>query len=266
MAEARAEAPLRVLMLEDEPDHARIIEHELRKAGLEISARRVETREAFIGALDGFDPHVILVDYKLPSFDGLSAVKIAKERRPDTPAIVVTGSIGEERAAELLREGARDYVLKDRLTRLAPAVRRALEEVQRANDALRLAAELRNSEVRYRRLFEAAGDGVLILDAKTGMVEDANPFICRLLGYSRVEILGKKVWELTPPAGMEASRQVFEQLQAKRYVRTDDMPLQAKDGSAIDVEFALNLYDEAGREVAQCNIRDIRARRMKLWR
>jgi putative nucleotidyltransferase with HDIG domain len=121
---------LRVLQLEDAPGDAELAMRELRKAGLVVSARRVETRDDFVRALDQFEPDVILVDYKIPAFDGLSAVRIAVERRPQTPSIVVTGTLGDGLAAALLREGARDYILKDRLARLASAVRQAVEDAR----------------------------------------------------------------------------------------------------------------------------------------
>lgn len=124
------ENELRILQVEDSPTDAQVVEDSLRENGLAFSVRRVETREDFLGALKDFAPHVVLVDYQLPAFDGLSAIRILCERHPDIPAIVVTGTLGDERAVELLREGARDYVLKDRLVNLAPAVRRALDNAR----------------------------------------------------------------------------------------------------------------------------------------
>lgn len=122
------EKELRILILEDVPADAELMEHELRKAGIEFSSRRVDTKDDFIKGLEDFSPDIILADYKLPAFDGLSALEIAKEKLPDLPFIFVTGAMGEEWAVESIKKGATDYVLKDRLYRLAPVVHRALEE------------------------------------------------------------------------------------------------------------------------------------------
>ena len=121
---------LRILLLEDVASDAELVEHTLRKAKLAFSLERVETKEAFVKGLDELQPNVILADYHLPSFDGLSALGITQEKAPDVPFIFVSGSIGEEFAVETLKRGATDYVLKDRLSRLAPAVRRALAEAE----------------------------------------------------------------------------------------------------------------------------------------
>jgi CheY-like chemotaxis protein len=103
---------LRILILEDVPADAELEEHELRKSGLVFTSKIVNTREAFLKELDGFFPDIILSDYDLPSFDGLAALRIAKEKRPDVPLVLVTGKLGEEFAIEKLKEGVTDYVLK----------------------------------------------------------------------------------------------------------------------------------------------------------
>ena len=146
---------LRILMLEDAETDAEIIEEELREAGLVYSARRVESREDFIRGLEEFAPDIVLADYKLPAFDGLAAVRIVRERRPDVPVIIVTGTLGDELAVELLREGARDYVLKERLARLAPAVRRALEEARLEADKREAEQVLRKQLDELRRFQKA---------------------------------------------------------------------------------------------------------------
>jgi DNA-binding NtrC family response regulator len=125
-----ANTALRILLLEDTPTDAALIEHELRSAGFQFSSLRVETRGDFARALAEFMPDIILADYKLPAFDGLSALEIASARDDDVPFIFVTGAMGEEVAIESLRRGATDYVLKDHLSKLAPAVERALQEAQ----------------------------------------------------------------------------------------------------------------------------------------
>lgn len=119
---------------------------------------------------------------------------------------------------------------------------------------------IKTSELRYRRLFEAAQDGILLLDAETGMITDVNPFLIKLLGYSREEFVKRKLWEVGAFKDIEASQKAFEALQKNEYVRYEDLPLRAKDGRLVQVEFVSNVYLVEGEKVIQCNIRDITER------
>jgi diguanylate cyclase (GGDEF)-like protein/PAS domain S-box-containing protein len=116
---------------------------------------------------------------------------------------------------------------------------------------------LKDSELRYRRLFEAAQDGILILDAKTGAIADVNPFLMQMLGYSREEFIEKKLWEMGAFQDVEASKEAFLALQKTKYIRYKDLPLRTKDGRLIQVEFVSNVYIVGSEKVIQCNIRDI---------
>jgi PAS domain S-box-containing protein len=118
-----------------------------------------------------------------------------------------------------------------------------------------------DSEARYRRLFETAQDGILILDAQTGQIADVNPFLIDMLGYSYLELLGKKLWEIGFFKDVAASTAAFQNLQEKGYVRYHDLPLETKDGRAVNVEFVSNSYYVDGQKVIQCNIRDITERK-----
>jgi PAS domain S-box-containing protein len=120
---------------------------------------------------------------------------------------------------------------------------------------------LRTSEIRYRRLFESARDGILILNAASLQITDVNPFMMELLGYSRDEFLGKELWEIGLFSDKAASQQAFRELQTKGYLRYEDLPLQTTDGKLREVEFVSNVYDEDGHQVLQCNIRDITDRK-----
>jgi PAS domain S-box-containing protein len=124
-------------------------------------------------------------------------------------------------------------------------------------------ADLRTSEVRYRRLFEAARDGILILDAETRKITDVNPFMMNLLGYTRAEFLGKELWQIGLLKDEKASRNAFQVLKQKGYIRYEDLPLKSKDGNCREVECVCNVYNEDGRQVIQCNIRDITERKLK---
>ena len=124
----------------------------------------------------------------------------------------------------------------------------------------RIEEALKISEIRYRRLFETAKDGILILDADTGRITDANPYLQELLGYSRAELLGKMLWEIGPFRDITASRGAFRRLQRKEYIRYDNLPLETKGHQHKHVEFVSNVYQENGTRVIQCNIRDITPR------
>jgi PAS domain S-box-containing protein len=122
-------------------------------------------------------------------------------------------------------------------------------------------AALRASEIRYRRLFESARDGILILDPNTRKITDANPFMSELLGYRHAELLNKELWEIGLLKDERASQSAFRELQKTHFIRYEDLPLQNKAGQRREVEFVSNLYDEDGRKVIQCNIRDITERK-----
>jgi len=141
------------------------------------------------------------------------------------------------------------------LSRRIALLEQALLEKERIGEALQ------DSEKRYRRLFESAKDGILILDADTGKVVDVNPFLMKLLGYSYDELYGKHIWELGLFRDIAASKDAFESLQENEYIRYDDLPLETLDGRPIAVEFVSNVYLVDHSRVIQCNIRDITARK-----
>jgi len=125
----------------------------------------------------------------------------------------------------------------------------------------RLESELRASELSYRRLFEAANDGILILEVETGRITDVNPFLTNLLGFSRSEMLGKTVGEVSPFKDIEPNQAMLERLQKVGCVRYDDLPLETRDGRHVAVEFVSNVYQAGTKKVIQCNVRDITERK-----
>jgi PAS domain S-box-containing protein len=151
---------------------------------------------------------------------------------------------------------------RDELKQLVHAFDQMAEALQQ-REAERQSADnaLKASEMRYRRLFETAQDGILILNADTGQIDDVNPFLTEMLGYTREQLLGNKLWEIGPFKDTKASKAEFRELQREAYVRYDDLPLETSDGRSINVEFVSNVYQVNGGKVIQCNIRDITQRK-----
>ena len=179
---------LRILLLEDEPVAAELVLRELRKHGIRFSARQAASKAEFLAGVREFAPDLILADYTLPGYDGLSALAFARQERPETPFIFVSGSLGEEKAIEALHQGATDYVLKHRLSRLGPAVRRALLELQERR--LREGAE--QHAHRLATAVEQAAEAIAITDVQ-GALQYVNPAFERVSGYERSEVLGRNL-------------------------------------------------------------------------
>ena len=179
---------LRILMLEDQPADAELVMHELRRAGIQFAGKRVASEAEFLAQLRDAPPDLILADYSLPAYDGPSALTAAQRQCPEIPFIFVSGTMGEETAIEALHHGATDYVLKQRLTRLGPAMQRALDEVEERTRRRQVEAALLASERNYREIFNAANDAIFLHDAETGAILDVNQTALDMLGYSRGEL------------------------------------------------------------------------------
>lgn len=137
---------------------------------------------------------------------------------------------------------------------------RIAESGKRTSERKRAEEKLQASEIRYRRLFETAQDGILILDEKTGKIVDVNPFLMNMLNYSFQEFAEKKLWEIGSLNDIEKSKAAFAELQNKGYIRYDNLPLETKDGRRINVEFISNVCQVNHTKIIQCNIRDITPR------
>jgi PAS domain S-box-containing protein len=259
--EQKTHRPLRVLIVEDARSDVDLLLLALRAGGFEVTYEAVATQATMRAALHHHQWDLITSDHNMPQFSGPAALALTLEVRPEVPFIIVSGEIDINLAVSLIQGGALDYVQKTELLRLVPVVERVLldREVRTARSLAEQA--LIASEAQYRRLFESAQDGILIVDAGTGQIQDVNPFLLDLLGFSREEYLGKKLWELAAFKDSEASKSAFLELQQRGYFRYNNIPLQAKAGNSVEVEFVSNIYDVGQRKVIQCNIRDISERR-----
>jgi PAS domain S-box-containing protein len=154
---------------------------------------RVDTRDDFVAQLEQNKFDLIFSDYTMPGFDGRQALQLAHAKCPDTPFLFVSGTIGEDTAIEALKNGATDYVLKHRLMRLIPAVDRALREAAERAECERAESAMRESEHKYREVFESLADAAFLADAKTGKIIDTNRCAEQMLACARGDILGRKI-------------------------------------------------------------------------
>ncbi len=215
MEPAAPDRELRVLMLEDTPTDAELAERELRKAGIAFTARRVDTRDAFEHALEEFRPDIVISDYKLPDFNGMEALGIVQREHPEVPVVMVTGALSDIEAVELIHAGAKDYVLKDRLARLAPAVQRALAAERSARARKAAEKALQESEAKFRALVESTSDWIWEIDER-GVYTYSSPQVYDLLGYTASEVMGRTPFDLMPPEEAARVRPVFEVLAVDR--------------------------------------------------
>ena len=184
--------PLRVLHLEDDVRDAELLQATLEEEGIRSELTRVEAEQDFISALKGGRFDLILADYTLPAFDGVSALKLAQEHAPDVPFLFVSGTLGEDVAIEALKKGATDYVLKTRLARLGPSITRALREAGERTQRKRAEEALRDSEEQWKAAFESNPVMYFMVD-RTGTTLSVNAFGADQLGYKRSELVGQSV-------------------------------------------------------------------------
>src|SRR2546430_2934815 len=251
----RAPMTLRILLLEDVPADAALVERHLTKAGLAFVSERVDTRARFEEALRDFGPDIILSDHGLPGFDGAAALQLVKERFPALPVILVTGSLNEEKAVAFMKAGAADYILKNHLTRLPEAIRRALLEQRLRVEREQAVAALRESEAQYRSLFESTPDPMWVFDLETHRVLAVNGAAITHYGYSREEFLALRIEDLRPAEDIPALHRHLATMPAD-YHAARTWRHRKKDGTLTEVETSGHGTTLAGRRGEQGVIND----------
>ncbi len=201
--------PLRALIVDDSEDDALLLVAELKRGGFAPAFERVETAEEMARALDRAPWDVVLADFRLPRFSGPAALQLVRERGVDIPLIMVSGAIGEETAVASLKAGAHDFVVKDNLARLAPAIARELREVEVRRERRRAEAALADSETRFRSLIENSSDLISIF-AADGTTRYVSPSLTRILGYEPGERIGRRAFENVHPEDAPRVRESFE--------------------------------------------------------
>ncbi len=212
--------PLRVLLIEDREDDALLVLHELERGGYAVTSERVEEAADLTAALERGPWDLIISDWAMPRFSALEALPMILDRKIDVPILVVSGSIGEETAVSALRGGARDFVIKDRLARLNPAVERELREAKARKARSDAEAALRASEQRFRRFVETTNEGVWVIDAasKTTFV---NARLAAMLGRSVNQLLGMPAVDIVHPESRAAWELHLERRRAGVVAQTD---------------------------------------------
>lgn len=265
------ERPLRILHLEDDPADAELVQATLGQEGIDGDVLVVATREDFVAELERGGLDLILADFALPTFDGMSALSIVRERHPDLPFVFVSGRLGEEAAIESLKNGATDYVLKSRLSRLAPAVRRALSEAEERAELRKAEEELAraNLEIReraesYQNLFSSIRDVILVADNERTILQINQPALRETFGYELAEVVGKnsRVLYADEEEYRLMGREIYDLREsAKGKIR--EIRFRRKKGEVFIGElYAMKRLDGEGRAIGNIGIiRDISERR-----
>ena len=258
-----ATGKLRILLLEDRAADAELVLRALQQEGFLFDVNRVWTEEDFLAQLRGPAPDLILADYALPTYDGLSALKVAQRERPEVPCIFVSGTFGEDVAIDALHHGASDCVAKDRLRRLGPAVRRALREVEERRQRQKAEEALRRSESNYREVFNATQDAIFVHDAVTGEALDVNQPGLEMLGYTRAELAQLNETELRSSIGSYSGAEALRliRLAATEGPQVFEWEAKRKNGERFWTEVTLRGARIGGEWRVVAVVRDLTERR-----
>lgn len=248
---------LKILILEDNKYDADLLQRELKKSGFRFISEIVQTHESYESVLDSFKPDIILSDYSLPSFDGLAAFHIKQKKCPDIPFIIVSGTIGEENAVELLKQGVTDYVFKD-LRRLGLAIRRALEEVELQREQKRTEKVMKEYLEQYSTMKSATLFGFILTDEK-GNLLDVNDAYCSMSGYTKEELLNLSVTDIEVT---EKPKEIAERIQRIIEFGTNQFESKhkAKDGRVFNIEVSMGFLNSKKQIIAF--VRDITDRKL----
>jgi two-component system, cell cycle sensor histidine kinase and response regulator CckA len=252
--------PLRVLIVEDSVDDTLLLAAELQRGGLDPIFERVETAASVEAALDVHDWDLIICDYSMPHLAGPEALAICQKRGLDIPFISVSGTVGEETVAEMIKAGAHDYVMKGHLARLVPAVKRELRAAQERR-------ERRQAEAiaAYLASIVESCDDAIIGKTLEGTVVSWNPGAQRLYGYSAAEMIGRSISLLIPSYRPEELPEIYETIKQGKAVDGLETVRIRKDGTPVEVSLTISpIKDAGGRVVGASTVaRDIARRKQE---
>ena len=252
--------PLRVLIVEDDDGDLLLLLRTLRQGGYEPAHRCVQTEADLVAALADEAWDIVLSDYRLPQFNGSEALALVQKSGLDLPFIVVSGVIGEEQAVAVMKAGAHDYVLKDKLIRLGPAITRELREAEMRRQRREAESLLRTSEAQFRLLFEANPNPMWVFDEETFRFLAVNDAALRHYGYTRDEFLALTVIDIRPAEERELARAAITGQKGLTEVHVGVFVHQKRDGTPIDVEITASSIPFSGRPGRLVLANDITAR------
>ena len=252
--------PLRVLIIEDSENDALLVVRTLQKGGFDPVYERVDTADAMIAAIGREAWDVILCDYNLPHFGGLAALKLYREKGLDVPFIIVSGTIGEEAAVAIMVMGAHDYVMKNNLPRLVPAVQRELRESESRKERKIAEAALRESEERSTKAFRSIPDALIISRLEDGKIIEVNNSWDKVFGYSREEVIGKSSLALNLFAELADRQRTIALLHEQGFVRDFELQVRQKSGAIRTVTLSAELLEIQGEQCLLTVIQDITER------
>lgn len=253
--EIALKTPLQILIVENSADDADMLLGELRRAGFDPTWKRVQTEPDFLAEIKK-TPEIILSDYSMPKFNGLRAAQLLHGSGLDIPFILISGTVGEEIAVEAMKCGANDYLLKDRITRLGPAVEQALKQKRLRDERKQVEAAMNL----FRTLVDRCSDGIEVVDPETGTFLDVNEAGCQRLGYTREEMLALRVSDVEV-AGVNQGewKKNVEELRSKGF-KVIEGRHKRKDGSTFPVEISIR-HIKLEREYLIAMVRDITDRK-----
>ncbi|HEV7779809.1 MAG TPA: PAS domain S-box protein [Chitinophagaceae bacterium] len=234
--------PLKILLLEDNNTDAVLIERQLKKSDLDFEFRHAANKKDFLNALDEFSADVILSDNSLPGYNATEAVKLVRQRSMHIPFILITGTVSEEFAATIMKLGADDYLLKDRMARLPAAIDAALKQRRFEKEKVEAQKAIIESEEKYRTLVEQAFDGIIIYST-AGAILDCNHTACDYIGYTRKELKKMTIRELFFDEDLRTRPLYFETLKIG-HPTYDYRKLKRKDGSYLEMEISTKMMPD----------------------
>lgn len=250
---------LQILFVEDLETDQILAEREIKKAGIEFTSVRVETERDFIFQLENFDPNLIISDYSMPEFDGMSALKIALKIKPNIPFLILTGSMNEETAVECMKAGADDYIIKENLNRLIPAINSSLKKYENIQAKERAEKSLLESEQRFKSLFTDSLAVMLLIDPETRRIIDANTAAEKFYGWTKEELRKKKIEDINT-LSLEEIKKEMQRAVAQQRVHFEFKHRRA-DGSVRDVEVFSSKIDFRDKSQLHSIIHDITERK-----
>jgi len=233
---------LRVLMVEDSADDAKILERELKRGGFEVVSKRVACEDDMTAALDSDEWDVVLSDHVMPGFGSLQALKTLQSRNRDIPFIIVSGAIGEDVAVSSMKAGAHDYVMKSNLARLIPSIEREIREFasRRARQAAEEALKRSQEGLAYLAAIVKSSDDAIIGNTLDGIIHSWNAGAESIYGYSAEEIIGRSTSLLIPSYRPEELPQIYDRIKRGEQIKRYETIRIRKDGIAIDVSLTLS--------------------------